>query len=93
MQIDTKKTTKDRIISSSTSSLPNTFTFLWPRILENTVAIRTKKVVVRIPPPTLLGDAPINIIADNIMRDGVERRLISIVAKPPLREDTDWKSE
>lgn len=46
-------------------------------------------VVVRIPPPTLLGDAPINISDERTKSVGVENSFISIVAKPPLRVVTD----
>ena len=54
--------------------------------------ILTANVVVRIPPPTELGDAPINI---NILINksvGCDNSRMSIVASPPLRVVTDWNN-
>lgn len=49
-------------------------------------------VVVRTPPPTELGDAPINIKALNASNVGSLNWLTSIVESPPLRVETDWKN-
>ena len=45
------------------------------------------------PPPTELGDAPININAHMIKSVVSVYKLISIVANPPLLVAVDWNNE
>src|SRR5699024_7455013 len=61
------------------------------KFTKNKIAIAN--VVVRIPPPTELGDAPINI--NQLINKSVAplNSVISNVVKPPDRDETEWKSD
>lgn len=51
------------------------------------------KVVVRIPPPTELGDAPINIKKETSNNVEIDNAPLSIVCKPALRDVADKNIE
>jgi hypothetical protein len=55
--------------------------------------IMMASVVVRIPPPTELGEAPMNINMLNNKRVGSEKSLTFMVANPPLRVLEDINNE
>ncbi len=56
-----KNTVSAFMISSWKSSRRNTLTAVLPCKIETMLSTSTAKVVVRMPPPQLLGEAPINI--------------------------------
>src|SRR5690606_16966028 len=86
-------TISDFLISSSCISRLNTLIDLFPLAKWKRYKILIANVVVRIPPPTELGDAPINIIAPKNNKVGSEKSFTSIVAKPALLVVTDWNKE
>lgn len=89
MIVATKMTTKDFIISSGSTSLRKIFTDCFPRENERMANITIANVVVRTPPPTLLGEAPINMSTVSTSCVATENWATSIVAKPPFRVVTD----
>lgn len=77
-------TINDFIKSAWCSSLLKTFTDLFPLAKWNRANRFKAKVVVRMPPPTELGEAPINISIHINKMVVCVNWLISIVASPPL---------
>src|SRR5690606_7918368 len=87
-----KVTTTDFLISSSWISRLKTRTSFFPLANENSNNKRIANVVVLIPPPTELGDAPINIKKHRTNKVESLKELISIVAKPPFLVELEWKN-
>ena len=80
-------------ISSRTISRPKILMDESPRMKAMTARTATANVVVRIPPPTDDGDAPMNMRMDKSNMLASENKLTSTVDRPPFRVVTDWNNE